>query len=60
MNFAPENETEIDGEQKEFRLDSVAIFCDGIREIIRKRIDDERGGEEKPAARAAGKREKKA
>jgi len=29
-NFAPENEYEIDGEQKKFGLDGVAVFCDGL------------------------------
>src|SRR3984893_4660519 len=58
-NFAPENEYEIDGEQKKFGLDGVAVFCDGIDEIIRNGIDEEGGGEEQPPARESRQNEKK-
>src|SRR5260370_21208764 len=58
-NFAPENEYEIDGEQKKLGLDGVAVFCDRIDEIIRNGINEERGGEEQPPARTARQNEKK-
>src|SRR5260370_731427 len=58
-NLAPENEYEIDGEQKKFGLDGVAVFRDGIDKIIRNRINEESGGEEEPPARTAGENEKK-
>src|SRR5713226_8032642 len=59
-NFVPENEYEIDGEQKKFRLNSVTVFRDGINKIIRNRINEESGSEEQPPARTAGQNEKKA
>ena len=58
-NFAPENEYEIDGEQKKFGLDGLAVFCDGIDEIIRNGINEESGSEEQPPARESRENEKK-
>src|SRR5882762_4478628 len=58
-NFTPENEYEIHGEQKQFRLDSVAVLRDRISEIIRNRINQESGGVELPPARSARQNEKK-
>ena len=58
-NFAPENEYEIDGEQKKFGLDGMAVFCDGIDEIISNGINEESGGEEQPPARESRQNEKK-
>src|SRR6266478_8212845 len=53
-NFAPENECEIDGEQKKLRLDGVAILCDRIGQVVWDRVDDERRGERQPSERPAG------
>src|ERR1700687_64137 len=58
-NFAPENEYEINGEQKKFGLDGVAVFCDGIGEIIRNGINEESGSKEQPPARESRQNEKK-
>src|SRR5258708_25661558 len=58
-NFAPENEYKIDGEQKKFGLDGVAVFCDGIDEIIWNGIHEESGSEEQPPARESRQNEKK-
>ena len=58
--LGPEDREEVDGEQEKNGFDGVAVFGDGIDEIIRKRVDEERGGVEKPAAGAASQREEKA
>ena len=58
-NFAPENEYEIDGEQMKLGLDGVAVFCDGIDEIIRNGINEKSGSEEQPPARESRQNEKK-
>lgn len=50
--LAPEDEQKINGEQKKFGFDGVTILGDGVREVMRKRIDQERGCEEQPAAGA--------
>ena len=52
-NFAPKDEDKIDGEQEELGFDGVAVFCDGISEIIGNGIDEESGSVEEPPARAA-------
>src|ERR1700732_489469 len=51
--FAPENKYEIDGQQKKLRLDSVAILCDRIGQVIWDWVDDERRGERQPSGRPA-------
>src|SRR2546423_15496393 len=47
-NLTPENEYEIHGQQKQLRLDSVAVLGDRINEIIRNRGNQEDGGEKQP------------
>src|SRR5271167_1090155 len=56
-NFADEDEDEVDGEQKKLGLDGVAIFGDGIDEVIGNGIDEQGGSKEQPPARAAGQNE---
>ena len=58
--FAPNNGDKIDREQQKRRFDSVAVFGDGINKIIRKRVDDEGGGVENPAAGPPREREQQA
>src|SRR5258708_26076622 len=58
-NFAPENEYEIDGEQKKFGLDGVAVFCDGIDQIIKNGINEESGRGEQPTPPESRQSEKK-
>src|SRR5260370_29118036 len=50
-NFAPENEYEIDGEQKKVGLDGVAVFCDARELIISIRINEENGSKEQATTR---------
>src|SRR5215472_2740980 len=58
--LVPNHGNEVDGEKKKYGFDGVAVFGDGINEIIRKRVDDEGGGIENPAAGPPGKREQEA
>src|SRR6267143_733327 len=59
-DLTPENENEIDREQEKFWLDGVAILGDGIDKIIGNGIDDQRGDEKWPAARAPRQHKQKA